>query len=210
VIVGDVRAAIPRGIDPAGGELGGLDTLRWAAAAGQYRASDAKTARNWPVAGAEQANIRKVYGASCAGGRRVRRGHRARRGFSLGLGVPPPESSLRRLVFGREKLHHQGYELTPLRICQRFQNLFLNTVYDVVEFQELFDPSRGDGDDVTTPVLGVDRPLDEPTRLELGQRRRDVTAIDPGPTAQVSLARGPPLVERSQEAVVVTAKAPAV
>ena len=26
VIVGDVRAAIPRGIDPAAGELGGLDT----------------------------------------------------------------------------------------------------------------------------------------------------------------------------------------
>ena len=80
-----------------------------------------------------------------------------------GLGVPrPPESSLRRLVFGREKLHHQGDELTPLRICQRFQNLLLNTVDDVVEFQELFDSSRGDGDDVTTSVLGVDRPLDEP------------------------------------------------
>src|SRR5882757_2240960 len=75
----------------------------------------------------------------------------------------PRGSSLRRLVIGREKLHHQGDELTPLRICQRFQNLLLNTVDDVVEFQELFDSSRGDGDDVTTPVLGVDRPLDEPT-----------------------------------------------
>ena len=47
-------------------------------------------------------------------------------------------------------------------MCQGFQDLLLNTVDDVVEFQELVDSSRGDGDDVTTPVPGVDRPLDEP------------------------------------------------
>jgi len=66
-----------------------------------------------PLAGTEQANARRVCGrVLCRVDRRVRRGHRARRGLSLGSGVPrPPGSSLRRLVFGREKLHHQGGEL---------------------------------------------------------------------------------------------------
>jgi hypothetical protein len=41
--------------------------------------------------------------------------------------------------------------------------VLLNTVDDVVEFQKLFDSGRCDGDDVATSVLGVDRPLDEPT-----------------------------------------------
>jgi hypothetical protein len=80
-----------------------------------------------------------------------------------GSGVPrPPGSLLRRLVFGREKLHHQGDELTPLRLCQGFQDLLLNTVDDGVEFEELVGSGRGDGDDVTAPVPGVDRSLDEP------------------------------------------------
>lgn len=44
-IVGDVRAAIPRGIDPAGGELGGLDALRRVAAEfGEDIAPDAASA----------------------------------------------------------------------------------------------------------------------------------------------------------------------
>ena len=78
------------------------------------------------------------------------------------VGVPrPPGSSLRRLVVGREELHHQGGELTPLRLCQRFQDLLLDTVDDGVEFEELVDSGRGDGDDVTAPVRGVDGPLDE-------------------------------------------------
>jgi hypothetical protein len=95
--------------------------------------------------------------------RRVRRGHRPGRGLSLGSGVPrPPGSSLRRLVFGREELDHQSGELAPLRMCQGFQDLLLNTIDDGVEFPELVDSGRGDGDDVAAPVPGVDGPLDEP------------------------------------------------
>ncbi len=57
----------------------------------------------------------------------------------------------------------QANELTPLRGCQRCQNLLLDVVDDGVQFPQLVDTLRGEGDDVATLVVCVHGPFDEPT-----------------------------------------------
>src|SRR5258708_38954881 len=106
-----------------------------------------------------------------------------------------------------EKSRHQGDELAPLRRSQRREQLVLDLVDDRVEVEELCDAFRRDRDDIAAPVFGVDCTFDEVTRLKLSQRGGDITAVDPRVAAEIGLTRGSPFFERSEQSVVIAAKA---
>jgi hypothetical protein len=54
----------------------------------------------------------------------------------------------------------------------------LDLVDHLVERPELLSSGGGDGADVATPVVGIDRAFDQSESLELAQPGDDVVAVD--------------------------------
>jgi hypothetical protein len=93
--------------------------------------------------------------------------------------------------------------LTPLRRGKGSKDGLLDLFQNGVEPGQRVGAFRSDRDDVATFVVGVDLPLHEATRLELGEGGGDVAPVDTRVTAEVGLARRPPLLECGQQAVVI-------
>jgi len=104
------------------------------------------------------------------------------------------------------ELAQQLGQLTALGRRERREYSLLDLVDHVVERSQLPAPGGGDGDDVATPVAGVNRAFDQSESLELAQHGNDVAAVDACATPEVRLADRTPFLERGEQAVMVAAK----
>jgi hypothetical protein len=105
------------------------------------------------------------------------------------------------------ELAEQADQRGALAITERLEDDVLHVGQHSVELLQRREAARGDRDHVPTPVVGVRRSTHETTGHEIVDSGHDVTAINPGSSAKVSLAGVSELVERSEQPEVVPAEA---